>query len=200
MPSVTSIAVEGGNQMSNAIAVEVIATRILELRGKKVMLDRDLAKLYGVKVKRLNEQVKRNTKRFPDDFMFQITKEEINSLRSHFVTLNSRSQFATLKQGQNIKYLPYVFTEHGVAMLSSVLNSERAIQVNILIMRAFTKLREILLTHKDLAAKIEALEKKYAEHDQTIKEIFEAIKQLFQPPPAKEKRIIGFRVYDTKKD
>ncbi|PIP21258.1 MAG: DNA-binding protein [Candidatus Omnitrophica bacterium CG23_combo_of_CG06-09_8_20_14_all_40_11] len=186
--------------MSNAIAVEVIATRILELRGKKVMLDRDLAKLYGVKVKRLNEQVKRNTKRFPDDFMFQITKEEINSLRSHFVTLNSRSQFATLKQGQNIKYLPYVFTEHGVAMLSSVLNSERAIQVNILIMRAFTKLREILLTHKDLAAKIEALEKKYAEHDQTIKEIFEAIKQLFQPPPAKEKRIIGFRVYDTKKD
>jgi len=200
LPSVTSIAVEGGNQMSNAIAVEVIATRILELRGKKVMLDRDLAKLYGVKVKRLNEQVKRNTKRFPDDFMFQITKEEINSLRSHFVTLNSRSQFATLKQGQNIKYLPYVFTEHGVAMLSSVLNSERAIQVNILIMRAFTKLREILLTHKDLAAKIEALEKKYAEHDQTIKEIFEAIKQLFQPPPAKEKRIIGFRVYDTKKD
>lgn len=180
--------------MSNTIAVEVIATRIQELRGKKVMLDRDLAKLYGVKVKRLNEQVKRNRKRFPDDFMFQVTKEEIDSLRSQNVTLNSRSQFATLKQGQNIKYLPYVFTEQGVAMLSSVLNSERAIQVNILIMRAFTKLREILLTHKELAAKIEVLEKKYAEHGQTIKAIFEAIKQLLEPPPAKERKIIGFRV------
>ena len=182
--------------MPNAIAVEAVATRILELREKKIMLDRDLAKLYGVKVNRLNEQVKRNLKRFPGDFMFQVTKEEIIILRSQNVTSNSRSQFATLKRGQNIKYLPYAFTEQGVAMLSSVLNSERAIQVNILIMRAFTKLREILLTHKDLAAKIEALEKKYAEHDQTIKEIFRAIKQLLEPPPAKEKRIIGFGVHD----
>ncbi len=179
--------------MSKEIAIEVIATRILELRGKKVMLDRDLAKLYGVEVRRLNEQVKRNMKRFPDDFMFQVTKEEIGSLRLHFVTLNSRSQFATLKRGKNVKYLPYVFTEQGVAMLSSVLNSERAIQVNILIMRAFTKLREILLTHKDLAAKIEVLEKKYAEHDQTIKEIFQAVKQLLEPSLPKEKKIIGFR-------
>ena len=186
--------------MSKEIAVEVIATRILELRGRKVMLDRDLAKLYGVEVKRLNEQVKRNMKRFPGDFMFQVTKEEIDSLRLQDVTSNSRSQFATLKQGQNIKYLPYVFTEQGVAMLSSVLNSERAIQVNILIMRAFTKLREILLTHKELAAKIEALEKKYAKHDETIKGIFEAIKQLLESPPVKEKRIIGFRAYhDDKK-
>lgn len=185
--------------MSNTTVVEVIATRIIELRGKKVMLDRDLAKLYGVKIKRLNEQVKRNRKRFPDDFMFQVIKEEINSLRSQNVTLNSRSQFATLKQGQNIKYLPYVFTEQGVAMLSSVLNSEKAIQVNILIMRAFTKLREILLTHKELAVKIEALEKKYAEHDQTIKAIFEAIKQLLEPPLVKEKKIIGFSVYEDEK-
>ena len=176
--------------MPKTIAIEVIATRIQELRGKKVMLDRDLAKLYGVKVKRLNEQVKRNMKRFPDDFMFQLSWKEIESLRS---------QFVTLKQGQNIKYLPYVFTEQGVAMLSSVLNSERAIQVNILIMRAFTKLREILLTHKDLAAKIEALEKKYAGHDQTIKEIFQAIKQLLEPPLPKEKKLIGFRVYENKK-
>ena|SRR3989338_8506198 len=180
--------------MPKTIAIEVIATRIQELRGKKVMLDRDLAKLYGVKVKRLNEQVKRNMKRFPDDFMFQLSWKEIESLRSQFVTLNSRSQFVTLKQGQNIKYLPYVFTEQGVAMLSSVLNSERAIQVNILIMRAFTKLREILLTHKDLAAKIEALEKKYAGHDHAIREIFEAIKKLLEPPLVKEKKIIGFRV------
>ena len=172
--------------MSNASGViEVIATKILEMRNRKVMLDVDLAKLYGVKVKRLNEQVKRNRKRFPDDFMFQITKDELYS---------SRSQIATLKQGKNIKYLPYVFTEQGVAMLSSVLNSERAIQVNILIMRAFTKLREILLTHKDLAVKIETLEKKYVVHDETIKEIFEAIRKLLVFPPVEEKRIIGFRV------
>lgn len=175
--------------MSKEIAVEVIATRILELRGKKVMLDRDLAKLYGVAAKVLNQAVKRNIKRFPDDFMFQLSWEEVES---------SRSQFVTLKQGKNIKYLPYVFTEQGVAMLSSVLNSERAIQVNILIMRAFTKLREILLTHKELAMKIGALEKKYAEHDLTIKAIFEAIKQLLEPP-AKEKKIIGFRTHDQDK-
>jgi len=180
--------------MSNAIAVEVIATRILELRGKKVMLDRDLAKLYGVAAKVLNQAVKRNIKRFPDDFMFRLSWEELESLRSQSVTIDSRSQNVTLKQGKNIKYLPYAFTEHGIAMLSSVLNSERAIQVNILIMRAFTKLKEILLTHKDLATKIEVLEKKYAEHDQTIKEIFQAIKQLLEPPPVKEKKIIGFRV------
>lgn len=180
--------------MPKAVVVELIATKILELRGRKVMLDRDLAVLYGVKLKRLNEQVKRNIRRFPADFMFQLTIEEAGSSRSHFATLNSRSQIVTLKQGQNIKYLPYVFTEQGVAMLSSVLNSERAIQVNILIMRAFTKLREILLTHEELAVKIDALEKKYAEHDETIKDIFEAVRQLLEPPPVKKKKIIGFKV------
>lgn len=178
--------------MGNIIASEVIATRILELRGKKVMLDGDLAKLYGVPVKVFNQAVKRNAKRFPDDFMFQLSWEEAES---------SRSQFVTLKRGQNIKYLPCAFTEHGVAMLSSVLNSERAIQVNILIMRAFTKLREILLTHNELAIKIEALEKKYAEHDHAIKAIFEAIKQLLGPSPVKEKPQIGFHACDdSKKD
>ena len=161
--------------MPKTVVVELIATKILELRGRKVMLDRDLAVLYGVKVKRLNEQVKRNIRRFPADFMFQLTKEEAGSLRSHFATLNSTKSEVS-QRGKHIKYLPYVFTEQGVAMLSSVLNSERAIQVNILIMRAFTKLREILLTHKELAVKIDALEKKYAEHDETIKDIFEAIR------------------------
>ncbi len=180
--------------MPDPISVEVLATKILEIRGKKVMLDRDLAKLYGVKTKRLNEQVKRNKKRFPDDFMFQLTEEEINFSRSQFATLNLRSQFVTSKQGKNIKYLPYAFTEQGVAMLSSVLNSERAIQVNILIMRAFTKLREILLTHKELSVKIEALEKKYAEHDKTIKDIFEAIRRLLELPREEPKRKIGFHV------
>ena len=173
--------------MPKGVAVEVIATRIMEMRGKKVILDKDLAKLYGVKTKRLNEQVKRNIRRFPDDFMFQITREEADSLRSQIATLKTQAI-----RGHHRKYLPYVFTEQGVAMLSSVLHSERAIQVNILIMRAFTKLREILLTHKELAVKIEALEKKYAEHDQTIKAIFEAIKQLLQPVPEEPKRRIGF--------
>ena len=178
--------------MPNQISVEIVATRILEIRGKKVMVDRDLAKLYGVKTKRLNEQVKRNKKRFPDDFMFQLTEEETYFSRSQNATLNLRSQIVTSKQGQNIKYLPYVFTEQGVAMLSSVLNSERAIQVNILIMRAFTKLREIFLTHKELSLKIETLEKKYAEHDKTIKDIFEAIRKLLELPQQEPKRKIGF--------
>ncbi|MCX5706927.1 MAG: ORF6N domain-containing protein [Candidatus Omnitrophica bacterium] len=182
--------------MPKAIAVELIATRILELRGKKVMLDKELAKLYGVQAKVLNQTTKRNIKRFPEDFMFQLSWEEAESLRSQNATLVSRSQIVTLKQGKNIKYLPYVFTEQGVAMLSSVLNSERAIQVNILIMRAFTKLREILLTHKELAVKIETLENKYSEHDKTIKTIFDAIKKLLEPPPVKPKPAIGFRAYD----
>jgi phage regulator Rha-like protein len=177
--------------MSDLISAQAITTKILIIRGKRVILDSDLAMLYGVKTKRLNEQVARNKKRFPEDFMFQLSWEEVEFLRSQIATLN-KSSTRSSRRGKHIKYLPYVFTEHGVAMLSSVLNSERAIQVNILIMRAFTKLREILLAHKELATKIEALEKKYAEHDQTIKEIFEAIKQLFEPPP-KPKPPIGFR-------
>ncbi|MFA5411114.1 MAG: ORF6N domain-containing protein [Candidatus Omnitrophota bacterium] len=167
--------------MRDTVSVEVIATKILEIRGRKVMLDADLARLYGVSTKRLNEQVKRNKKRFPDDFMYRLTEEEVAILRS---------QFATSSWG-GVRYLPYVFTEQGVAMLSSVLNSERAIQVNILIMRAFVKLKELLLTHKELAGKLEALEKKYAEHDEKIKNIFEAIRQLLMPPK-EEKKIIGF--------
>ncbi len=171
--------------MSETVAVELIATRIHEIRGKKVMLNSDLAKLYGVQVKALNQAVKRNIKRFPEDFMFQLDWKEAGS---------SRSQFVTLKQGKNIKYLPYAFTEQGVAMLSSVLNSERAIQVNILIMRAFTKLREILLTHKEFAIKLEELEKKYAFHDDKIKEIFDAIRNLMQSPNNFKRIIKGFRV------
>ncbi len=179
--------------MSNLIAVEVIAGKILEIRGKKVMLDKDLAKLYGVATKRLNEQVKRNIKRFPEDFMFQLTKEEALDLIGHFGTFNSRSQNATLKQGQNIKYLPYVFTQEGVAMLSSALNSERAIKVNIQIMRAFVRLRHILSAHKQFAMKLRELEEKIERHDVDICDIFEAIRQLMSIPH--EKRVVkGFRV------
>jgi phage regulator Rha-like protein len=173
------------------------------------MLDKDLAKLYGVSVKRLNEQVKRNIKRFPQDFMFLITRQEVTVSRSQFATLSSElsvvqgvmdfeSEHIASKHGQNIKYLPFAFTEQGVAMLSSVLNSERSIQVNIVIMRAFVKLKELLLTHKDLADKIAELERKYDTHDDQIQLIFEAIKKLLEPvppkpePPAPKKPPIGF--------
>jgi hypothetical protein len=179
--------------MPNTISTDIIASKILEIRGKKVMLDRELAKLYGVSTKVLNQAVKRNINRFPDDFMFKLTgveKEKVVTICDYLENRNLRSQIVTSSWG-GIRYLPYVFTEQGVAMLSSVLNSERAIRVNILIMRAFVKLREILLTHKDLAIKVEALERKYADHDEKIKMIFEAIKQLLQPP-VKEKPRIGF--------
>ncbi len=169
------------------IAIEVVAAKILIIRGKKVMLDKDLADLYGVETKYLNLQVKRNIERFPDDFMFRISEDEF-----------LRLQNATSKHGGR-RYLPYVFTEQGVAMLSTVLNSDRAIQVNISIMRAFVRLREILLTHKELAVKIEALELKYKSHemkldeyDKYIEAIFEAIKQLMSPPAVPDKPKIGF--------
>jgi len=166
--------------MVNEISVEIIAAKILEIRGKKVMLDSDLAKLYGVKTKVLIQTVKRNISRFPSDFMYSLTKEEVANLRSQIVTSSWGGR----------RYLPFVFTQEGVAMLSSVLNSKRAVTVNIAIMRAFVKLKELLLSHKELAAKIEALEKKYAEHDEQIKYIFEAIKQLLEPP--KQTQAIGF--------
>lgn len=165
---------------SKDVSVEVVATKILLIRGKKVMLDRDLAALYGVKTKSLNLQVKRNSDRFPNDFMFRLTKDE--SLRFQNETSNRGGR----------RYLPCVFTQEGVAMLSSVLNSKRAIQVNIAIMRAFVKLREILLSHKDLAVKLEELERKYADHDEKIQLIFSAIKQLLEPPPSPPKAKLGF--------
>jgi len=168
--------------MGELIPEEVIEQKIFMIRGHKVMLDRDLAQLYGVSVKRLNEQVKRNIKRFPGDFMFLLTRQEV---------MNLRSQFATSSWG-GMRYLPYAFTEQGVAMLSSVLNSERAVQVNIAIMRAFVKLRQILSTHKDLAYKLTELERKIEKHDVEIQAIFEAIRQLMAPSPVKPKPQIGF--------
>lgn len=145
------------------------------------MLDTDLAVLYGVPIKRLNEQVRRNIKRFPADFMFRLTANEAQVLRSHFATLKRG-------RGKHRKYLPYAFTEQGVAMLSSALNSERAIQVNIEIMRAFVRLRLMLGGHKELARKLDALEKKY---DAQFKMVFDAIRELMMPREAKDRRI-GF--------
>ena len=160
---------------------EVIASKIFLIRSKKVMLDRDLAELYEVPTKSLNLAVRRNIGRFPEDFMFQLTKEEFESLRF---------QFETSKRGGR-RYLPYVFTEQGVAMLSSVINSERAIHVNIAIMRAFVKLRQILSTHKEMAHKLGELEKKIENHDEAIRGIFEVIRQLMAEAE-RPKRKIGF--------
>jgi len=168
--------------MSNLIPQEIVEKKIYLIRGHRVMLDRDLASLYGVPTKRLNEQVKRNIKRFPEDFMFELTAQEFEILRS---------QFATSRWGGE-RYLPYVFTEQGVAMLSSVLNSERAIQVNIVIMRTFVKLKAIISTHKELAHKLNELEHKIEKHDEDICAIFEAIRQLMAPPPEPPRRRIGF--------
>ncbi|MBI4430325.1 MAG: ORF6N domain-containing protein [Candidatus Omnitrophica bacterium] len=159
-----------------------LESRIHLTRGHKVMLSHDLAKLYGVEVRSLLQAVKRNKERFPADFMFQLTWEEAE---------NSRSQFVILKHGKNIKYRPYAFTEQGVAMLSSVLRSKKAVQVNIAIMRAFVKIRHILSTHKELASKLERLERKSEKHDGEIRTIFEAIRQLMRVPE-KPKRRIGF--------
>lgn len=171
--------------MSTSISNEVIADKIIIIRGRKVMLSSDLAELYQVEVRALIQAVKRNLKRFPEDFVFQLTWEELES---------SRSQTVILKKGKNIKYLPYAFTEQGVAMLSSVLNTDRAIAVNIQIMRVFVRLKELMLSHKDLAYKIEELERKFKDHDHKIMAIFEAIKQLLKKPeePEKPKMPIGF--------
>jgi len=164
--------------MKALIPAEVIERKIYLIRGHKVMLDSDLAELYGVTTKRLNEQVRRNLKRFPSDFMFQLSSKEAES---------SRSQIATSKRGGR-RYLPYAFTEQGVAMLSSVLNSDRAIEVNIQIMRAFVKLREMIASHKELAKKLDELESKY---DEQFKVVFDAIRELMTPPEPKRRRI-GF--------
>ena len=170
---------------SSLPAQQRIEETILLIRGQKVLLDRDLAALYGVATKNLNKAVRRNLNRFPPDFMFQLTMDEADA---------SRFQIGTLKRGQNIKYIPYAFTEQGVAMLSSVLRSPRAVQVNVAIMRAFVRLREALALHKDLAHKLAELERKIAGHDASIQSLFEAIRQLMAPPPPEPHREIGFHV------
>ncbi|MGB6872549.1 MAG: ORF6N domain-containing protein [Dehalococcoidia bacterium] len=167
------------------IPVDRIEKAILLIRGQKVMLDADLAELYGVETRVLVQAVKRNLERFPEDFMFQLNKDDVDFLRSQIVTLKKG-------RGQHSKYLPYAFTEQGVAMLSSVLRSWRAIQVNIEIMRAFIRLRQMLASHVELARKLDAIEKKY---DAQFKQVFEAIRQLMAPPEPK-RRPIGFRKGD----
>jgi len=159
---------------------QILESKIFMMRGHKVMLDRDLAQLYGVETKVLNRTVRRNLDRFPEDFMFPLTRAEYAELL--------RCQIGTLERGKYSKYFPYAFTENGVAMLSGLLSTSRAVQVNIQIMRTFTKIRELLTTHADLRRKLEAMEKKY---DYQFKVVFDAIKSLITEPDKKVKRI-GF--------
>jgi hypothetical protein len=176
----------GKNEVT--VSMDRVEAKILFVRGQKVMRDSDLAELYEVETRVLNQAVKRNIERFPADFMFQLTVEEVAGLRSQFVTLKTG-------RGRHRKYQPYAFTEQGVAMLSSVLRSQRAIRVNIEIMRAFVRLRQMLASNAELARKLAALEKKY---DAQFKVVFDAIRELMTPPVPKKKRPIGFAPWEDK--
>jgi hypothetical protein len=177
------------SKCDSIIPMERIENRILWIRGHKVLLDRDLARLYHVTTKRLNEQIKRNKTRFPQDFMFQLTQEEKSEVVANCDHLK------TMKFSPN---LPYAFTEHGAIMAATVLNSDRAVQVSIFIVRAFVKLRQLLSTHKDLARKLAALEKKLQNHDQQIIVMMKAIRELMTPPEPKKKKPIGFHTEGEK--
>ena len=173
---------------------EEIRSLIVKVRGQTVILDADLAAIYGVKTKALNQAVKRNSERFPEDFILQLTRSEAEEVR------RARSQTVTLKRGQNIKYLPYVFTEHGAVMLASILNSERAVLVYIQIIRIFIRLRQLLETRTEIIQKLEQLEKNDIEQDQKISRIFEYFRQLEQARQQKEehanRKSIGFKRND----
>ncbi|MGD0456168.1 MAG: ORF6N domain-containing protein [Terriglobia bacterium] len=168
------------------VPLERIESRIFVLRGHRVMLDRDLAGLYGVATRVLNQAVKRNKDRFPEDFMFRLTKEESS------LVLASRSQTVTLKRGQNIKYAPHVFTEHGAVMLANVLRSRVAIRASIQVVRAFVHLRQMLARHDDLARKIDAIERRVGKHDVELQEVLRILRKLLEPPPVPAKRPLGF--------
>ena len=176
-------------------ATEHITRSILVLRGQRVLLDTELADLYGITTKRFNEQVRRNLERFPADFMFQLTAAEAGALRSQFATLKSG-------RGQHRKYLPYAFTEHGAIMAATVLNNPRAVEMSVYVVRAFVKLRELLVSNKELARRLDELEarieKRLTTHDQAIAAILSAVRQLMNPPPP-NRRPIGFTADLSKK-
>ncbi len=176
-----------------SLPLEQIENRILLVRGRKVLLDADLAALYGVSTKRFNEQVRRNATRFPVDFMLQLTQKEWDSLRSQFATLETG-------RGRHRKYLPLAFTEHGAIMAATILNSARATDVSVYIVRAFVRLRDYVVTHKELARRLEAHEKKIATHDQAIAGLVNTIRQLMAPPAPLRRRPIGFVSIDDERD
>jgi hypothetical protein len=180
--------------------IRSIQNRIFELRGERVMLDRDLADLYGVESKVLNQTVKRNGKRFPSDFMFQLAKEEFEGLRSQIEALEKsnplRSQIVTLKtgRGKHTKFLPYAFTEQGVAMLSGILNSDKAIKMNIAIMRAFVEIRRLSLRQLDLKKQLEEIRERLGEHDGQLSQIYEAMENLLDEQAAGAKWVSRDRI------
>ena len=171
--------------MVSIVPIERIAQRILLVRGRKVLLDAELAALYGVSTKRFNEQVRRNVARFPEDFMFRLSANEWDSLRSQFATLKAG-------RGQHRKYLPLVFTEHGAIMAATILNSPRATQVSVYVVRAFVGVRELLASNKELAHRLEQLEKKLDSHDQVIGGLVRMIRELAAPGQSARRRPIGF--------
>jgi hypothetical protein len=182
------------------IPAERIDNAILEIRGRKVMLSHDLAGLYGVSTKAFNQAVKRNADRFPPDFMFQLTWEEAQALRSQFVTLDgagSESQSALPKRGRHLKYLPFAFSEHGAVMAATILNSPRAVEVSVFVVRAFVRLSRVAADQRRFALKLAEIEAKLATHDRSFQVVFATIKQLMQPPEPKKKRI-GFLTDDDK--
>jgi hypothetical protein len=173
-----------------SVVADAIVSKIYLIRGQKVMMDRDLAELYGVETKQLKRQVNRNIDRFPSDFMFELNDKEFQEWRSQIGTSNEGDRMG-------LRYAPYAFTEQGVAMLSSVLSSERAIKVNIQIMRIYTRMRELLLTNQEILLKLEQLERKVDGHDEKIQVIFAYLKKLLSPPQEPRPRI-GFRRKDER--
>jgi len=188
----------GGKSVGSAIVpIGKVEQAILFVRGERVILDADLAGLYGVETRALNQAITRNIDRFPEDFMFQLTTVEASHLRSQFAISSLRSQFVISKPGRGgRRYAPYAFTEHGAIMAANVLNSPRAVQVSVFIVRAFVRLRNLLTQHKELAAKLAELERKFEKkldkHDREITALIEAIRQLLAPPPEPPRRPIGY--------
>src|SRR6266542_5262256 len=191
--------------MSSTRKIDNVASAIHLIRGQRVMLDSDLAAIYQVTTRRLNEQFRRNRKRFPEDFAFQLTAEEFRNLKSQIATSSLRSQIVTSSSHGGKRKLPWVFTEHGALMLASVLNSAIAVQASVRVVRAFVKLREMVAANAQLAAELEELERRLDSHDEAIVDLFAALKRLVEPLAPPKRREIGFHVrersgrYRTKK-
>lgn len=190
------------------VPISDIESKIIVVRGQRVMLDSDLAELYGVPTKVFNQAVRRNAERFPDDFMYQLTEAEVTRLRSQIVTSKPagmestrlRSQIATSNTGRGgRRTAPYVFTEHGAIMAANVLNSPQAVKVGVYVVRAFVKLREMLSARRDLAIKLDELERKYEKHDQQIVALIDAFRQMMSPAPEPKRKPIGYKTESDRK-
>ena len=178
---------------------ESLEALIFTVRGKRVMLDADLAAIYGVQTRRLNEQVRRNAERFPGDFVFQLTQQEAKKLKSQIATstsLDIRSQFATASK-RNIRFLPYAFTEHGAIMAANVLNSPEAVQMSVFVVRAFIKMREALISRSELERRLLRIENVLLAHDESIRELYDQIRPLLLPPPDQPRKKIGFEAKEA---